>query len=149
VDFLDSVAEIERAKENAVRRETAEQLDAYRKQQAAAQKVEVGAEQKQQTTSDSSDAWLTKKRRRKEVDNPISKLRKTSSGTAVLPHVSPTVTSAPEANGSPSAPERPSSTVQTTSMELPSSKPEQPLAVADTSSRTADLGLGAYSSDED
>ena len=131
VDFLDSVLDTERAKEQAVKRETAEQLDAYRKQQAAAQKPDLSAMQADTPTSNDADAWVTKKRRRKELDNPISKFRKTSTTTAPAPEVT-TPTQKAETKRSDSASSSPPSTVT------------KPATFSGSS-----LGLGAYSSDED
>ncbi len=147
VDFLDSVLESERAKEDAVRRETAEQLDAYRKQQAAAQKVDLEATKGDATSpSVDADSWVMKKRRRKELDNPVSKLRKTSPGTKPVSVTAPVATTisndfartrSTEQRGDVSGVER--------RMSPPSPVVTTPAAV----SQASVLGLGVYSSDED
>ena len=144
VDFLDSVLETERAKEEAVRRETAEQLDVYRKQQAAAQKVDLEATKPE--PSQDADAWVTKKRRKKELDNSVSKVRKTSKSiestlsiTSVLAPVSRSFQETKntkqkdDLNGTAGV----------------SSTPPPRVTTSSPVSHAFALGLGAYSSDDD
>ncbi|KAF7509854.1 hypothetical protein GJ744_007365 [Endocarpon pusillum] len=90
-DFLDSVLESTRAKEAQVRKETAEQLDTFRKQREAAEDVLSGgnaAIEKSDTrdkplaTEESWSASSRKRRRVKQKDDEGSgKLRKKSSTT--------------------------------------------------------------------
>ena len=145
VDFLDSVLESERAKEDAVKRETAEQLDKYRKHQAAAQTVDLKVQSSTAAPSKDKDAWVTKKRRKKELDNPISKLRKTSTGTAKEP-------TAPEAAEASVKSERSEVTKEKRDMPPENEASSTPPPVVSTStpaSNASALGLDAYSSDED
>lgn len=147
VDFLDSVLETERANEEAVRRETAEQLDAYRKQQAAAQKVDPEARKPETTThSQDTDAWVTKKRRKKELDSPISKVRKTSKGiestlstTSVLTPVSRSSRETKDTKQKDDL----------NGIAGVSSTPPPAVTTSSPVSKASALGLGAYSSDED
>ncbi|KAL9106756.1 MAG: hypothetical protein Q9227_008255 [Pyrenula ochraceoflavens] len=84
VDFLDSVLESTRAKEAEVRKETAEQLEIFRKQREAADELSLAVSQEK--TSEGSpevgETWTTnpkKRRRDHRKDEPESKLRKSSS----------------------------------------------------------------------
>jgi FAM192A/Fyv6, N-terminal domain len=153
VGFLDSVLESERAKEAAAKRETEEQLEAFRRQREAAQKVNLDASAQDQTsTIDLNDgiAWVTKKRRKKELDSGASKLRKTSTSAenkpAGLPPHGPAASSKP--TGSHHA--KSQDTVQPSSVKEPTaSLREAAEAPALAPSRASALGLSAYSSDED
>jgi hypothetical protein len=111
----------------------AEQLDAYRVQQAAAQKVDNAIVQDHALKTDSADTWATKKRRRKEADHVIVKSRKLSASEKApgLPDASPAGRSVADLDQSPHA-----------------KKYADPEASIATSAASA-LGLAAYSSDED
>lgn len=90
-DFLDSVLESTRAKEAQVRKETAEQLDTFRKQREAAEDVLSGgnAAIEKSDTGDKSlateESWSASSRKRRRVkqgdDEGSGKLRKKSSTT--------------------------------------------------------------------
>lgn len=95
IDFLDTVASREKAKEDAVRKETAEELEAFRKQQQDAEKAPP-AEVANTSDAPAADTWKAKKRRRKDADLPVSKVRKTSD----QPDTSP-LPSAPKAASPP------------------------------------------------
>jgi hypothetical protein len=75
IEFLESVQESSRAKEDAVKQETAEQLDAFRKQRAAAEQT---ATEGNKTTEGPRDNWTTtkKKRRREQEPGLVTKARK-------------------------------------------------------------------------
>jgi ATPase subunit of ABC transporter with duplicated ATPase domains len=89
VDFLDSVLESTRAKEEQVRKDTAEQLEAFRKQREVAEKALVDENAAKENDSmdvkspAGEDSWATssRKRRRAKVkeDEAVAKLRKKSS----------------------------------------------------------------------
>lgn len=92
VEFLDSVLESTRAKEDAVKKETAEQLQAFRRQQEEADKASLSAtatgtalsEESARPDAPSGDSqWAINARKRKRAkDNaalPGLKLRKSSS----------------------------------------------------------------------
>ena len=76
MDFLDSVVQADRLKEEAVKKENAEQLEIFRKQQDFVAQENPGT---QGSREKEDRLWLsTKKRRRKEVSHYAVKLRKTS-----------------------------------------------------------------------
>lgn len=167
VEFLDSVLESTRAKEAAVRKETSEQLELFRRQQEEAEKAAL-----REGTSGSplaeEEQWHTGGRKRKKANDkgPLKgvKLRKASSA-AEKPDIamasvatSAAVVSKPETarNGSSAAsptaapveapvpaisasaaPAKSPDTIATSPPKAPSAK------------GPALLGLGGYSSDED
>ena len=141
MDFLDSVLQAERHKEEAIKRESAEQLEVFRKQQESAAQETTDT---QETKEEEAAHWSTKKRRRKETDLRAMKLRKTSTTDNLkdseakkegrIDPVSPDVTV------SKTDPvQDPSSTSRTPS------KSTSPSATA----LAPSLGLEGYSSDED
>ncbi|KAL9130183.1 MAG: hypothetical protein Q9217_001577 [Psora testacea] len=90
VEFLDSVLESTRAKEEAVRRETTEKLDAFRRQQEETDKaLREGDDEKEIEEAESPAAgesgWALRSRKRKRVKEKNGlkglKLRKASSPT--------------------------------------------------------------------
>jgi ATP-dependent Clp protease ATP-binding subunit ClpA len=95
IDFLDSINESSRAKENAVRQETAAQLEAFRKQRAAAEQTQLnGIEVEENLMGGSQRAgnlWATrKKKRRRDFETlPIgdSKVPRLSSRKEIPPPV--------------------------------------------------------------
>ncbi|KAJ9607684.1 hypothetical protein H2200_007762 [Cladophialophora chaetospira] len=138
VDFLDSVLESSRAKENAVRQETAEQLEAFRKQRAAAEQAMMdGPDPGADVATSDAAAWATKKKkRRRDKDTEAGadpKLRKLSTpGEEKAATQSPEPTSPSSSVPPPPPPQRNDNNV----------KP--PLT-----QKSSGLGLAAYSSDED
>lgn len=154
VDFLDSVLESTKAKENAVKEETAEQLDAFRKQRALAEQSLHGLDDENSGKPDNptgADAWsLKKKKRRRDQDRSAestgvgTKLRKTSCSATDDRRPIENL-SAPTAH-SKEAPvkQMESSTTPTTIKgSSPSLQQQKPSPIS------AGLGLGGYSSDED
>ncbi|KEF55926.1 uncharacterized protein A1O9_07506 [Exophiala aquamarina CBS 119918] len=153
VDFLDSVLESTRAKENAVKEETAEQLDAFRKQRALAEQSLLGLDDENSNKPDSQagDAWsLKKKKRRRDEDHSTesagvgTKVRKTSS--SATDDRSPIESlNAPAAHSKEASVNKAESSTMPTTIKSPSpSLPQQkPSPVS------AGLGLGGYTSDED
>ncbi|KAI9840072.1 MAG: hypothetical protein M1819_000265 [Sarea resinae] len=100
VDFLDSVLESTRAKEEAVRRETTEQLDHFRRQQEEADKVLLAEAGQVSTVTGGSQSppveeeqWVISGRKRKKgKDKEVLKgvkLRKSSSTNSVPSTISP------------------------------------------------------------
>ncbi|EXJ58922.1 hypothetical protein A1O7_06352 [Cladophialophora yegresii CBS 114405] len=142
VDFLDSVLETSRAKEDAVKQETAEQLEAFRKQRAAAEQAQIeGTLDGAPGGPTDGGAWATKKKnkRRREKDgepnDPSTKLRKLSTADddrSVLQSSNPSGL----AKGDPAPQGRDSNVQAMPSKDQLKHKP-------------AGLGLAAYSSDED
>jgi hypothetical protein len=159
VEFLDSVLESTRAKEAAVKKETAEQLEVFRQQREAAEKALLDEAETQQRSSTSAasptdqESWFTsgkKRRRPKEKDTLVGiKLRKMSSTTieaaakkqTSLSEVRKTPPKPLEAKSKMLSPEQPASTEQESLRKSASQKT--------TTQATSVLGLGGYSSDED
>lgn len=146
VEFLDSVLETTRAKEAAVKRETAEELDAFRRQQEEAEKATRATGSEDAPEGTQSTSWLVGKKRKKGREGPLGgvKLRKASSGEKT------SVAAEREAATSASPPKEESVKVakevkSDSQKDNPAAKPAEP------SKGTAPLGLGlaAYSSDED
>ncbi|KAL1306782.1 hypothetical protein AAFC00_005443 [Neodothiora populina] len=80
VEFLDSVLESTRAKESAVKKETAEQLELFRRQQEGTEKAARLAEAPTNVTKQEGETWSVKKRKRgPQKELPGVKLRKASS----------------------------------------------------------------------
>ena len=164
VEFLDSVLESTRVKEAAIRKETIEQLDLFRKQQEEAEKAML-AEQNIDDPPGEEEQWVISERKRKKGKNKealrVVKLRKSSTSEQALP--ASKAASSPEAPPQPTAMQvKPVETAKAVSSptkvipkqnqqakaqspvkELPSASPQpqhpKPLA----------LGLANYSSDED
>lgn len=139
--------EKEREKEVAVRKQTAEELDAFRKQQEEAeQAAKAGGSEAAPETDDSS--WAVGKKRKKGREGLLGgvKLRKASSGDKA------SVAPERETGASPPIPKEPPPKVAD---DTKLSKSDDP-SVAATKPETAPpstpgigLGLAAYSSDED
>ncbi|KAL8770094.1 MAG: hypothetical protein Q9209_004132 [Squamulea sp. 1 TL-2023] len=168
VEFLDSVLESTRAKEDAVKKETAEQLNLFRRQQAEADKATlnetaVGTDHStepgaQSATSSAESQWAINVRKRKRVkDKEVLsgvKLRRASStsensttpasDTAVTSHAQETSKphGSPEAivNRSKNQHITGSKVVESSQKQAPDDSPK-PIVGA--------LGLAGYSSDED
>ncbi|KAK5140543.1 hypothetical protein LTR04_002952 [Oleoguttula sp. CCFEE 6159] len=165
VEFLDSVLESTRAQESAVKKETLEQLDLFRKQQEEAEKAAL-SDTKQQSPPVKEEQWITsgKKRKKGREKEPRFgvKLRKSSS-TAEKPSIAPP-TAVTATAGSAAANSRPakaediakvsvSEPLKPTSISKPPVTVSSPQA-ASTPPKTsvvgpATLGLGSCSSDED
>lgn len=98
MEFLDSVLESTRAKEAAVKRETAEQLETFRTQREAADQARLTQGQpEEEVPAGLSNTWATyKKRRRGQVeDGSAMKRKKPLSDHAQEPTVAPTSPIAP------------------------------------------------------
>lgn len=146
VEFLDSVLETTRAQEAAVKKQTAEELDAFRRQQEEAEKAAKAAGPEDAVESTESTSWSVGKKRKKGREGLLGgvKLRKASSGEKTSVTVEPDV----EASASPPKEEhakvakgvkRDSQIDGPVNVSVEPSKPPAPLG----------LGLAAYSSDED
>ena len=162
-EFLDSVLSKERAQEAAVRKETSERLEQFRKQQEQAQKAEPSEESKKGPVAE-EEHWTAAPRKRKREKDAIPgvKLRKSSSEAQVQAS-SISVLSADShreniASRNPgnsrsrnnaqnlttkTAP----SVSKTSSTEVPSTQPQA--AVKPSSSPGIALALGNYSSSDD
>lgn len=168
VEFLDSVLESTRAKEAAVKKETAEQLEIFRKQREEAEKAvldqvtNTSAHHTGPASVTEQESWTTsgKKRRRvKDKDTPVGlKLRKTSSGQGHDPDKKQMQISQQRRSNlqidSAEATEVSSvaakSTSRTQSLSGDKSSSNAPAtSKAPEIHNTGGLGLAAYSSDED
>lgn len=157
MDFLDSVLESTRAQEAAVRKETVEQLEVFRKQQEELEKAALAEQNDTVPILESEEIWQVgpKKRKRvreKEVLAGV-KLRKSSS----------TASEALKDNGAPTgeaqvmkridAATLPASTEPVISgvLKSPTTTDTQATTkdVKITTQAVTSLGLGGYSSDED
>ena len=147
VDFLDSVLESSRAKEDAVKKETAEQLEAFRKQRAEAEKEHI--DQASPSKAESLGApvvkneWSTqKKRRRRDKDNePASdnKLRRLSSSVG-----DKSVAAEATKNNNAEKAASPEDAEQTAKDQIKTASTTVALTT-----NAVGLGLGDYPSDED
>ena len=170
IEFLDSVLESTRAKEEAVKRETAQQLDIFRQQQEEADKALLSQDGDAADTNHSSIAsnlpsdesqWALNGRKRKrgkekEVLKGV-KLRKPSADEVplalVAKHPSVDTTSVKNNNDAQDKPEHTMTkgTVEANA-ELPSDSCNEPtvrLMFEEKKAAKSNLGLSGYSSDED
>lgn len=167
IEFLDSVLESTREKEEAVKKETTEQLDLFRKQQEQADKAlleeggnidEAKGEGQAGSPTGGENQWAVNAKKRKRVKEKESlkgfKLRKSSS-TAERPTASPKErqevekvvdATPPEPNVESNKSASPVSTGIATPTEASQStiKGGTPKPAV-----TPNLGLGGYSSDEE
>jgi hypothetical protein len=144
LDFLDSIDETKRQKEAEKRKETALELETFRKQQAEAEKLLLTTATNGpalDTEAPPKTTWQTKKRRRKDDDKSAPKIRKMSTGG----ESSPPTTEAP--------PAEPTEVAATTPAPVATDTPSAPAGGGslkpDTAAPGASLGLGAYASDSD
>jgi hypothetical protein len=156
VDFLDSVLESTRAKEAEVRKETAEQLEVFRRQREAAEKAQFEEDNTPAsaggvaTSPSTAETWLAKpKKRRRDKDSVLvlgAKLRKTSSAgsdsSEVLAHRD-------AANTQPTSSSPGATTAHTAQSGTAMEKQPAGSAHKASTAPAATLGLGDYSSDDD
>jgi hypothetical protein len=151
-DFLESVLESTRAKEDAIRKETAGSLVAFRKQQEEKEKAVLGLGESGSPVGE-GEAWIfsgkkRKKGKQKDFLKGI-KLRKTSSIDSPSEAIAKSATNDPpkdktlETVQQKASPQR-NSTAASTKQDVPSTAPRKP-----STSPIVGLGLGNYSSDED
>ena len=171
VDFLDSVLESTRAQEAAIKRETTEQLELFRKQQEKADAALVGADAQEEAlvplkSNDDAEPemWTVGGRKRKKGRHDVQKglkLRKTTSGEGskdAVEETSPPEMKTSEAQSSQQTPKASTKNVQNlpskgetaSEAQSKSSAPSASPQSAPSSTRPTNiLGLGGYSSDED
>lgn len=159
VEFLDSVLESTRAEEERVKKETAEGLELFRKQQEEADKKARAAEnaetQTQEGSSVPADAWgATGRKRKRTKENDVLKgvkVRRASSSTEQTPTSSrrPPIKST-EDESSPVARniKAPMPTDANASKVQPAKVVAEPAAVKKSPPKKS-LGLVDYVSDED
>ncbi|KAF4547513.1 Hypothetical protein D9617_41g062640 [Elsinoe fawcettii] len=147
IDFLESVNATTRAKENAVKKETTEQLSAFREQQ---QKSE-NRKPESQDAPIAPESWTIKKRKREKTTGlPGVKVRRTSSAADAEPASTTLAAKQTKATSDTAVAVTPSADRNHTMESVSQSTPE--VSVAKPSSpkvASSGLGLGAYSSDED
>lgn len=165
VDFLDSVLESTRAKEQQVKKETAEQLDAFRKQREAVEREISGRSaagdlsnlDTQPLVSEESWAASSRKRRRVKERGDQEKPRFCKVSSASADFAQPKLSSN---SGTPHPATSGQGNVQNASTDgsggsigTAKSRPEQVhfprTSVLSPKTSPPALGLGAYSSDED
>ncbi|CAL8583396.1 hypothetical protein XPA_009020 [Xanthoria parietina] len=168
VEFLDSVLESTRAKEDAVRKETAEQLNLFRRQQEEADKASLdltvaGTENPSETTlgpesSTVESQWAINARKRKRVKDkevlPGVKLRKSSSTVEKPTGLSPGTTKPTNGEKRSQTQDSPKPTIDQAKSSQVDDKETvgspQTQASRDSPKPTVGaLGLAGYSSDED
>lgn len=160
VEFLDSVLESSRAKEAAVKKQTAEELDAFRRQQEEAERATKTSGSSEAADTTDTTSWAVSRKRKKGREDILGgvKLRKASSGDKVSAELKqagrPSATAPlPDAKQKDMS-ESERSTFRT-AQETDDAKAKDPEAKGDppsappTATATPGLGLGAYSSDED
>lgn len=158
MEFLDSVLESTRAEEAAVKRDTREQLDAFRQQQIDAERKNASPAAAQDTSEQTT--WAVGRKRKKD-HKPLGgvKLRKSSSTAADKESaVSSIVAVANITDEKTVPPQKPSvsSTVPKAGEDAVGAitsgdekRKDIPSSTAAGTAAPAGLGLGAYSSDED
>jgi len=151
VEFLDAVLESERAKEAAIRKETREQLDSFRKQQEEAEKAALLAEDTAGPAVEEEHLFAAGRKRKKGREKePLRgvKLRKSSSTSEQpLPAVKSAVKIPMEKKAASAASSTPKD-----SSPAGSGKGQSVSALAASPSQSPKpsvLGLANYSSDED
>ncbi|KAL9037573.1 MAG: hypothetical protein Q9214_005642 [Letrouitia sp. 1 TL-2023] len=168
VEFLDSVLESTRAKEAAVKKETTEQLDQFRRQQELADKAfleeteEVGEQSGQthqvENHSSGTSQWAINARKRKRVKEkeplPGVKLRKSSTNNIEPSEVSPSKSLSIPGDGSLLASKKPPTNQASAAVAESPPADQIRLDFAACSPNEAKpinkgLGLAVYSSDEE
>ncbi|KAG9555520.1 hypothetical protein KCU71_g14712, partial [Aureobasidium melanogenum] len=163
VEFLDTVMESTRAKEEAVKKETAERLEAFRRQQEDTEKASRGAAPEASNQSE-GDTWAFNARKRKRTKEKEAiaglKLRKSSSSATQMTPDGAAATPSDDKNQSPPSPAPTPANQSAKPVQPPAAaidkavidKVDQAPAVATASTPPAPasaLGLAAYSSDDD
>ncbi|EGD99412.1 hypothetical protein TESG_06765 [Trichophyton tonsurans CBS 112818] len=145
VEFLDSILESTRAKEEALQKETSEKLELFHRQREEAEKALLDADTGNAAElvgpADEGDNWAIsgrKRRRPKEKDGGLLGLKRRRSATAAENNNN---SSTQSEDGKDKAAEGAEAT------QPPPIKKPEPSIPTETNAST--LGLGAYSSDED
>ncbi|TKX19945.1 hypothetical protein C1H76_7829 [Elsinoe australis] len=145
IDFLESLNESTRAKEDAVRKETKEQLNLFREQQLKTERESRQTESQEAPTQRESWAVAKKRKRENNVGLPGVKLRKASSGAD-----SKATTSKPPAAATEEQAKAILDSIATTEQPRTSKDAAaSPLSKNQSPPTSGGLGLAAYSSDEE
>ncbi|KEQ73630.1 hypothetical protein M436DRAFT_45896 [Aureobasidium namibiae CBS 147.97] len=153
VEFLDTVMESTRAKEEAVKRETAERLEAFRRQQEDTEKASRGDAPEASNQSE-ADTWAFNARKRKRTRDKEAiaglKLRKSSSSMAQMTSdAGPAEAVSDDQIPSLSSPAPTPANQPVKSVQLPVAGAPATAAASSAPAPAAALGLAAYSSDDD
>ena len=171
VEFLDSILESTRAKEQAVKRETSEQLDLFRRQQEEAEKAALDGTITNTTAGSPTDSsletqWALNARKRKRVkeDKGLKgvKIRRSSTTTDITPGTPDHATTTEQSTGTISHKSKDNIKIEgynevEESIASPSGKAtnHKALPLPSQNSATTEAGMGAglgladYSSDDD
>ncbi|EKG19502.1 NEFA-interacting nuclear protein NIP30 [Macrophomina phaseolina MS6] len=168
-EFLDSVLESTRAREAALKQETSQQLDAFRRQQDEAERAARLAGNTEGDAPAEDEHWASAGRKRKKGKDRESlmgvKIRRKSSTSEKT--ISAATTTTKDGTGSPAGADKgratsgatKSTSEEPTAKAASASPKEEPIAARPATAKDAQaqkpkptpaaLGLGAYSSDED
>ncbi|PPJ53689.1 hypothetical protein CBER1_00852 [Cercospora berteroae] len=157
VEFLDSVLESTRAQEAAVKRETKEQLDAFRQQQLEAERrlAKSGSANSPGPGTDAAEQteWTVGRKRKKNPKDVLGgvKLRKQTSTEDKKPVIAEKRAQTPESFRKSEESPREQDLAGAVVPPKPDAEQDhaQPTAATSSMPSTGGLGLGAYSSDED
>ncbi|RAL00365.1 PSME3-interacting protein [Aspergillus ibericus CBS 121593] len=164
VDFLDSIMESTRAKEAAVKKETAEQLEVFRRQREEAEKVLLEDTTADVTPAAEGEDWkipARKRRREKSKDLLIpGKKRKSLGGDATPDHIadkdSGKANNGVQKSNSEPTPKKPEEPKQPATLPgankpatPPQTIPDQPASKPAAKPSSLSLGLGDYGSDSE
>lgn len=153
VEFLDSVLESTRAKEAAVKKESAEQLEAFRRRRAQADKALLERTSSEVLPTDKeTEDWSAPRKRRRAKENPLfPKKRKPSGANPAGTHTDREADSTNKeqhtstASQATTAPKSTGTTPQTE----PAKTPEKQPMTNSAPKPLISLGLGDYGSDSD
>jgi len=157
VDFLDSVLESTRAKEAAVKKDTAEQLNRFKEQQEQRERTEQVTESEEPLSPQENWAVNGRKRKRAQGKDILGiKLRKSSSTADSAPTLPLRKESVHSESGSPVEKDKETATGIQASRELTNkgtvtrlNKEDATKPSKNTTPTSVGLGLGGYSSGED
>ncbi|KAF7185153.1 PSME3-interacting protein, partial [Pseudocercospora fuligena] len=154
VEFLDSVMESTRAQEAAVKKETTEQLDAFRRQQEEAERAAKQAGSPEAPETAEQESWSVGKKRKKGKESLFGavKLRRSSTtdkSEQATAKPTQTTESTKAAERAPSQDAVKTETAENSSANASPGVAADSKAAAKPAPTGVGLGLGAYSSDED
>ncbi|KAJ6036216.1 hypothetical protein N7540_000495 [Penicillium herquei] len=156
VEFLDSVLESTRAQEAAVKKDTADQLEAFRKQREEAEKSALGPTSSEVTPAEDEEWTIPARKRRREKKDLLlpGKRRKSSGAEAISPQKSPeklgqgSEPAAKAENASKPLPSTKNAKTPAVSAKPASAGPDASKAAEKPAAKPA-LGLVGYGSDSD
>lgn len=157
VEFLDSVLESTRAQEAAVKKDTADQLEAFRKQREEAEKSALGPTSSDVTPAEEEEWTIPARKRRRDKKDLLfpGKKRKSSATESDLPKGKETEKDkASKGDETAKDANAPKPTPDTQSKALPSAKttsagPDESKPVSKPEPAKPAMGLVGYGSDSD